>query len=27
MPVPDLFLQGIDRGWDVLDASDFDTER
>ena len=27
MPVPDLFLQGIARGWDVLDASDFTAER
>ena len=21
MPVPDLFLQGIERGWQVIDAS------
>ncbi|HDZ55531.1 MAG TPA: GMC family oxidoreductase [Pseudomonas xinjiangensis] len=27
MPVPDLFLQGIARGWEVLDASEFDRER
>lgn len=27
MPVPDLFLQGIDRGWQVFDASEFESER
>lgn len=27
MPVPDLFMQGVARGWQVLDASEFDGER
>lgn len=27
MPVPDLFLQGIARGWQVIDASELDTDR
>ncbi len=27
MPVPDLFLEGISRGWEVHDASSFDAER
>lgn len=27
MPVPDLFLQGIARGWQVHDASAFEAER
>ena len=26
MPVPDLFLQGIERGWQVIDASALDQE-
>lgn len=27
MPVPDLFLQGIARGWQVIDASELDADR
>ena len=27
MPVPDLFMQGVARGWQVLDAAEFDAER
>ncbi len=27
MPVPDLFLQGIARGWQVIDASELDGDR
>ena len=27
MPVPDLFLEGISRGWAVHDASTFETPR
>ena len=27
MPVPDLFIQGMARGWQVLDASEFDSEQ
>ncbi|WP_022963554.1 GMC family oxidoreductase [Halopseudomonas pelagia] len=27
MPVPDLFLQGIARGWQVIDASELETDR
>jgi choline dehydrogenase-like flavoprotein len=27
MPVPDMFLEGIERGWEVHDASKFETQR
>ena len=27
MPVPDIFLQGLARGWQVIDARELDSDR